>query len=297
MHLGVNSELGVYSCWRNPAQHRGRTLHKLIMLLRKCSYAEARTILGQQPLWLKEDQFNAFADNPSEWFTKQKEEPNKLELSQEMRSFGSSYTSEQLFVSYLVNRGFYKSTILQFTQQYRLRWAVSGKFKNRIIIPNWLEDNLVNWTGRSIEAKQNVRYLTLSEGNGAIINIKKIIFNWDQLIKQPGHLVVVCEGPFDALKLDWFGRARGLRATCLFGQMATMEQVAYIAALTDLYHGVIVMLDNTAAELAESLCDQLHWLPVRYYPLPDGVKDPGELSFRAVCQLNKELTTFMETVL
>jgi hypothetical protein len=294
-HLGVNSELGVYSCWRNPIKHRGRTLHKLIMKLLRCSYADARTILGQQPLWLKEGQFELFAEDPTSLFVDKHENAAVEELTfpEEFRTFESKFSSEERFVNYLVDRGFYRGRLRHLYNRYNLRWAVSGRYKNRIIIPNTLDGHLVNWTSRSIEKNQTVRYLTLSDEQGALVNIKKMIFNWDSLVESPSSLVVVCEGPVDALKIDFYGHFNGLRATCLFSQLPTKEQLAYIAALSDLYDGVVVMLDDTAQDLAESLVDQLSWLPIRCHPLPLGVHDPGELTDKQVYELGKQLNTFM----
>lgn len=293
-HLGVNSELGVYSCWRNPTKHRGRTLHKLIMKLLRCSYADARTILGQQPLWLKEGQFELFAEDPNSLFLETTDTVvEDLTLPEEFRTFEAKYSSEERFVDYLVGRGFCRGRLKHLYKQYDLHWAISGRFKNRIIIPNQLEGRLVNWTSRSIDKNQTVRYLTLSAEQGALVNIKKMIFNWDSLIESPSSLVVVCEGPLDALKLDFYGRRNGLRATCLFGQLPTKEQLAYIASLSDLYDAIVVMLDDTAQDLSGSIVDQLNWLPVRYHPLPSGVHDPGELTDRQVCELSKQLHEFM----
>lgn len=295
-HLGVNSALGVYSCWRNPTKHRGRTLHKLIMKLLQCSYADARNILGQQPLWLKEGQFEKLSKEPSRLFDQEESSINdqhELTFLKEFRPFGSKFSSEEKFLDYLVGRGFQRGRLAHFCKRYQLCWAVAGYYRNRVIIPNYLEGRLVNWTSRSIQSQQTVRYLTLSQSQGALVNIKHMLFNWDQLVKDPKSLVVVCEGPMDALKLDYYGYWKGIRATCLFSQMATQEQLAYIAALTDLYDGVVVMLDDTAQELAESLVSQLSWLPVRYHALPKGVHDPGELTERQVLALGQQLFAFM----
>ncbi len=287
-HLGVDSERQVYSCWRNPRKHRGRTLHRLIMKLLHCSYQHVCELLGQQPIWLKEGQFEQLADDPTQFFMTQKSiESTELEMLEEFRAFGTTRQAEKPFTQYLLGRGFKDKTLLQFTQTYQLHWAVSGRYKQRVIIPLCQDQKLVGWTSRSIHPKTPTRYLTLSEDEGALLNVKKMIFNWDSLIDDPQDLIVVCEGPFDALKMDYFGKPYGIRATCLFSQMATMEQVAYIAALTDLYQKVIILLDSTATALAESLCDQLPMLPVEAKTLPNGFDDPGELTMAQVWKLSK----------
>lgn len=287
-HLGVDSERQVYSCWRNPRKHRGRTLHRLIMKLLRCSYQQACELLGQQPLWLKEGQFEQLADDPTQFFIQHKEQQSELMLLDEFHQFGTTRHAEIQFIDYLLGRGFKEKHLPTLTKNYRLHWTVSGRYRQRVIIPLYQDARLVGWTSRSIHPKTPTRYLTLSEDEGALLNVKKMIFNWDSLINEPQDLVVVCEGPFDALKVDYFGKAYGLRATCLFSQMATMEQVAYIAALTDLYQKVIIMLDDTATLLAESLCDQLPMLPVEAKALPSGFHDPGELTSAQVWKLSKQ---------
>jgi hypothetical protein len=288
MHLGIDSQKGVYSCWRNPRQHRGRTLHKLIMKLIRCSYYEACELLGQQSIWLKEGSFELLADDPNNFFKESSSDKNELMFPEEFRSFGTTLQAEQRFIGYLQQRGFSTKQITALVQHFHLKWAIAGRYKQRIIIPLQFQQRWVGWTSRSIHSKESIRYLTLSDAEGALINIKKMIFNWDQLIEQPAEIVVVCEGPFDAMTLDLHGQRLGIRATCLFNQMATMEQLAYIAALTDLYQYVLILLDDTATMYAESIKDQLPGYPLEVMQLPTGIHDPGELTMSQVWTLSKQ---------
>lgn len=287
MHMGIDSHKGVYSCWRNPRQHRGRTLHKLIMKLIRCSYYQACEILGQQSIWLKEGSFELLADAPQDFFKTEKTVDHELTLPEEFRNFGTTLQAERRFVEYLQQRGFSTKQTPQLIQAFDLKWAIAGRYKQRIIIPLQFQQRYVGWTSRAIHSKESVRYLTLSDADGALMNIKKMIFNWDTLINDPKELVVVCEGPFDAMTLDFYGQRYGIRATCLFNQMATMEQVAYIAALTDLYQYVLILLDDTATVFAESLKDQLPGLPLEVVQLPKDVHDPGELTMAQVWKLSR----------
>lgn len=284
-HLGVDSQRQVYSCWRNPRRHRGRTLHRLIMALLRCSYPRAREILGEQPLWLQSEQFELLANNPDKFFSEKTPESDTLKFPKEFQMFQGTRHAEHMFKNYLSQRNFRE--VDQLTEKYALRWVLSGQYQKRIIIPFYQNFRLVGWTARSIYSKTSTRYLTLAEHEGALINVKKMVFNWDQLITQPTDVVVVCEGPFDAMKVDFYGQPLGVRATCLFSQTATMEQVAYVAALADLYQKIIILLDDTATLLAESLADQLPGLPVEVKTLPVGIHDPGELSMGKLWSLSR----------
>lgn len=288
MHCGVNSVQGVFSCWRNPRKHKGRTLHRLIMALLRCSYFDACELLGQEIIWLKEGSFEQLSDDPHAFFEKSNEAITSFEFPDEFRTFQFKHHAEKPFVEYLAGRGFPMGSIPRLTAQYGLKWAIAGRYKHRVIIPIGLNQQWVSWTGRSIHSSTPTRYLTLSESEGAKVNIKKMIFNWDTLINEPATFVVVCEGPFDAIAVDFYGQRYGVRSTCLFSQMATMEQLAYIASLTDLYQAVIILLDDTATMLAESLKDQLPGLPVWVKTLPDGFHDPGELSHAQVWKLQQQ---------
>jgi hypothetical protein len=196
--------------------------------------------------------------------------------------------AEQRFIQYLQQRGFSSKQVIKLVNQYQLKWAISGRYKQRVIVPLFQYQQCVGWTSRAIHSKESIRYLTLSDAEGALVNIKKMIFNWDQLIEDPTDIVVVCEGPFDAMTLDLYGYKYGVRATCLFNQMATMEQIAFIAALTDLYQHVLILLDDTALVFAESVKDQLPGYPLDVVQLPKGVHDPGELTMAQVWTLSKQ---------
>lgn len=286
-HLGVTNELQAFSCWRNPT-HRGRTLHRLIMKLLRCSYDKAREILGQQPLWLKEGRFEELFD-AEDLFAVRVKPVDVLTVPTEFRQFAGQYQAEQRFKQYLADRGFHGNYLNKVLTQYGMYWAISGPFKQRVILTNERDGELLNWTGRSIQPHQSIRYLSLSEEDGAVVGIKQVLWNFDQLVAEPQTLCLVHEGPFDALKVDVLGQRFGLRATCVFGQSATLEQLGYLTALTDLYDQVVVMFDRDSEDRAEAVASQLCWLPVTAVSIPDGIKDPGEMTLKQVKSLAQQL--------
>ena len=166
------------------------------------------------------------------------------------------------FKAYLIHRGF--SDISRLSLVYNLRCANIGTYKDRVIIPIYSTSNsLIGWTSRAI-GPAKLRYLTSGPA------VKRTIYNLPRLTGGP--LLAVTEGPFDALKLDYYG----LPATATFGTSFVPEQAALIAEVSKRYNKTVILYDKDALGQAWSLAD---WIPGAIVGgLPDGVKDPGELS-------------------
>lgn len=278
-HCGVDLDRSMFSCWRN-SSHRGKKLHRLIMKMLRCSYVRAQEILGL-PVWTTPPSlFKAFDGDFEALFETESEVKVELTFPKEFQSLGTGWKSEQPFVDYLVGRDFSKSDIKKLGQQYQLKWAVRGDFRNRLIFPNYCDDALVNWSARSI-VNNPVKYRALSENEGAVVSIKKSVYQWDSLIAEPERVAVVVEGPIDALKLDYFGRKFGFRATCLFGKQPSFEQQSFIISLADVYDVVLLWLDDDAQDMAEQLVSRCEGLADLIIATVDvGIHDAGELTWR-----------------
>ncbi len=253
-HCGVDSDRGVFSCWRNPT-HRGKKLHRLIMKLMKCSFANAQQILGL-PVWTTPPSiFKQFDDDFEKLFEDDHVNKDPLFFPKEFKPFNTGFHHEKSFANYLISRSFVKNHITKLATDYSLLWAASGDFKQRIIFPNYYDGVLINWTSRSI-VPNPVRYRALSEDEGALVSVKQSIYQWDELIKNPTRCAVVTEGPLDALKVDFYGQKYGFRGTCLFGKQSTMEQQSLLIALSEVYDIVLLWLDADAQSAADSLVSQ-----------------------------------------
>lgn len=286
-HLGIDLDRLQFSCWRNRRQHRGRTLHKLIMLLLKCSYPEACKLLGQELIWLEDGVFESLDFT----YTTVQATASTLEFTPEIIPLDFSEYKANRFGDYLVShRGFDSSNLSRLSKKYRLHYALSGRFKDRIVVPNYAQNRLINWTGRSIYPTASLRYLTLDATLGALVSIKNCLFNESSLFRQGGRILLIHEGPFDAVKTDFYGAAYGVRATCLFNQTATVEQLGGLGQLGNMFDKLVVMLDR-GEDLAQAhLLSQLSWLPsdwIMEYPCP--CKDPGELTSAQVTALCNHL--------
>jgi hypothetical protein len=90
------------------------------------------------------------------------------------------------------------------------------------------------------------------------------------------------EGPFDALKLDFYGRSHGLRAVALSTNSVSEQQANLLAAADDQFARKLVMMDNASSMgIADSmrLRQELAFLTnVKITKVPYGKKDAGDLT-------------------
>jgi hypothetical protein len=177
------------------------------------------------------------------------------------------------FVDYLGERGFRSMDVLGL---YGLRYCTFGPWRDRIIFPVYRKGKLAAWTGRSIQPNAGLRYKT--EGN-----IGDHLLWQDQLRKQTkAHTIVLCEGPFDALKVRYLGRGLGITATCWFTAMPNRTQTDLLYELLGAFPRRFLILDRGAEAKAIKLTYELRSLSVRRLVLPLAYKDPGELDKQAL---------------
>lgn len=77
-------------------------------------------------------------------------------------------------------------------------WSPGSKkddFRNRLIIPHYLGDKIIGWSGRlAIESKRSVKYISQTN--------KDILFNTNILYKKSRKYVFIVEGEFDAISIS-----------------------------------------------------------------------------------------------
>jgi hypothetical protein len=208
-HLGINLTTGYWGCHRD-ASHRGKSSRTLLKAILSCTSQQARTIVRQYSHADPDDLDSALSTLLSHeqvegglqtLIRQQKQEPEFSSFNQ-IKVRGIT----RKFYDYLGQRGY--DSPHEIIQHYDLRCALTGRYKDRIIIPVKLNGELLGWTSRAIGHPKNApRYLASNE------DVKTTVLNYDEL-KDGGHRLFIVEGPFDAIKLDNFGRYRGVRATC-----------------------------------------------------------------------------------
>ena len=265
-HLGVNPS-GYFSCWRD-ATHKGNTPHKLIAKLLGVSAARAR-LVTQTYAGATAAEFNA----PQA--IKTALQPG---LSLEQFSLIRRDSVSHKFWVYLEQRGF--DDVDSLVSKYQLRACLTGRYSGRLIIPVYDIDNtLVGFQARAITNPVDApRYL--SEGN-----IKDTLFNLNNL--QGGHVVYVTEGPFDCLKMDFYGAP----STCTFGVVPKPQQLNLLRSLRRKYQRMVLLLDNDSPAVQAGFYFSDCIPNVEFGNLPAGTKDPGSLSNQQVQEMLNETQT------
>jgi hypothetical protein len=286
MHLGINLDDGAFSCWRDH-EHRGRNTARLVSVLLRCSIAQARSELGLGVL--DDDEYvraiKFLVDNP-EIDTRSVGGVSFLSFESSFRTIDRQGLRSR-FWSYLEDRGFSDSDIEYLCSHYNLHCTLSGDFKNRIIIPVYLDDQLVTWTSRSIDSRSELRYKDLAIEK-SIRHCKFCLLDYDY-IKEGGEILFVVEGPFDAMNLA-VNLPDAHKVTCLFTKQMTEEQSMLLVSILDLYSKVVILFDADAwVQGINLIATHFPTKNGEVVSLPAGVKDPGELSFSQVQSLLKEI--------
>lgn len=291
-HMGIAVDGRGWHCWR-VAEHSGIKPMRLIAALVGCSYAEAAKIAGEDTPGAMPslddrtfgDAIAAMVDGPRV--------PNKardpLIMPSGIRPLGGR---PDMFWLYLKNRGYSSQDIPELARRYRLSCAFAGPFRYRIIFPVEHPEGLVTWTGRSI-SNSAFRYRALSADATkadadqlpqALYSIEHTLWQLKYLTECDMRTLVICEGPFDAMRVDFYGRKYGIAASCLFGKRISDQQAVLLSDLKRFKRRVLLM-DPDASIDAWKAVERLALLKFQLKRVPDGVEDPGTLSDAQVAML------------
>lgn len=277
-HMGLNLDTGFWACWRN-ASHRGKSPLRLIMALAHVPYWKAREIAGLSQDYVDPEGFDAVAARllGHSGILVNEPLPRKQFLAVG-KEFEPATTSTRHMRYLEVTRGF-GEWAADASYFYDLMMARSGDWRDRIIIPYYLDGALVTWTARAI-AKATVRYKDLSIDE-SLVPPKQTLFNHDVIIGG-GMALVVVEGPVDAIKLDLFGRGAGVRAVALSTNSMTEEQLYLISDAEGQFRRIIFMLDNASTlgivDTMRMRARVSHIKNSATAPVPFRRKDAGELT-------------------
>lgn len=271
-HLGINLTIARWGCHRNQT-HRGKDPLRLVRTLLGCSTGQAKLVIKQYDAADPETLGDALAVLLGE-NTPEKAITTDWELEWQREEFRRIDRAGLVgkFWRYLHHRGFNDPERL--AKRYGLRCALIGRWQNRVVVPITQGGLLVGWTARAIVNPQNApRYLSTGEA------IKKVVWNSDEL-ESGGEVLFVTEGPFDALKIDFYAEEFGVRATCVFGTSIILDQYAMLKRLSRKFKQTVLLLDPDAVESSFISSD---YLPnATFGTLPDGVDDPGDLTHKQV---------------
>jgi len=279
-HMGVSLINGEYACWRD-TRHRGKNFLKLLQEVLDCSLDEAKRQLG-----LKTLEPNEFDSILSRLYEEEKFTPRKLGGVKSL-AFDKSFREIKEkgitapFWEYLIRRGF--DNIDKLLRLYEIKCCLLNDWRYRLIFPIRYKGDLVSWVGRSISPTATLKYLDLAVDK-SVRHPKFCIWNYDELLNG-GHALYVTEGIFDAIKLDFYFPA-GFKATCLFTKTIRDEQKTLLQDLSKEFDHIILLLDADAQTQAWTIAGELSYLRnVIIGRLPDGLKDPGDMTKEQVTQL------------
>lgn len=299
-HLGIHTKRGKgwrgYGCWRDQ-RHRGRDPRRLVAGVLGISLARAGELLGSDA------EAPGLSSMPISERVKAMKNFNKgvpshtLDFTPEMKQIEDKGQGD-MFLRYLMSRGFTRNEAVECCFRYKLRYAMTGAYKYRLIIPVYDDNELVTWTGRSIVTHEQIRYKSLSkdpekaqveEMPRALGSITDYIWNEGSLLTKHGRGLIVCEGPLDAIKVDFFcQQTLGVHATCLFGKALYPLQVATLHEIAPYYMKKFLLLDRDTGTERHKMIQKIYHQGYRLLDLPKGkFKDPGEMPKR-------ELIDFIE---
>jgi hypothetical protein len=201
------------------------------------------------------------------------------------------------YIKYMYSRGYKRKDISLLHKRYNLRYANSGFFKYRVILPVYIDHKLVTWTGRTIDKGSDLRYSTLTTkpekakqlGTSlAKLPISDCLGFFDHLMKHPKKTLFITEGPFDALWLDYHFQTLDCRATCLFGLTMSENKKWLFDRLADKFEEFVFLLDQNELSKSMRMAQELSVYDPKVITLPDGVEDPAVLTIKQIKELGKK---------
>jgi hypothetical protein len=295
MGLSLNLDTPVWGCWRS-GEHRGKNPVRLVAKLLGIHWRQALTIVEMQNN--NPDEFEAAVEKLKGTAEEPvfPTNPKRLFFPKEFRPFDGVWPRhEGRFVKYLRDRGFseHPRDAHLVIHYYGLRYCITGSYTNRIIAPVYHGGQLVTWTARAI-TRAEIRYLTL-EREKEVRDIKDCLFMRRTILHtaETEKVLVIVEGPFDMMKVDFYGKKKGVVCAALCGLSITDEQMVLISKISKRFKRVVLLLDETAGVESAIMVSQLKELAggeIIQGVLPDGVDDPGDLSASQVYQLSERWT-------
>lgn len=288
MHMNVSLHGKGYACWRE-AEHRGRNEAYLVHALLGIPLREARKIVYGENEYIPPDE--DFATEIERLLnTAPIQRHTSLKIPDDWRPLYSDINSpaRRIVFNYLVSRDYPKHDAEALAQRYELHYALHEPWARRVIFPIRDErGDLVNFTGRAIYKGARIRYKTLA-GEEAVKRMSECLLDYNRLIRTQGNVLIVCEGPFDALRINWIGEPFGIHATCVFTQNVSNVQAFKLQNLRRNFQRAGVLFDRGAEMQAVRAQFQLDF---ERFDLPEypNVKDPGDLSGGQVLALCRSL--------
>lgn len=150
----------------------------------------------------------------------------------------------------------------------------SGRMSWRIVIPISRRGEIVSWTSRAI-GDRNLRRYSAAKPEEELISGRDVLFGRDYV----RHATIVCEGPFDAMRIG-----PGATATC--GTAFSQQQIAALAAIPK--RAICFDAELNAQRRANDLARELEVFDGQTYVVElETGKDAGSASIKEIKKLRK----------
>lgn len=252
-HLGIRLSDLTVNCWKCGRKN----VIKLVKELLSCSYKEAKEIFKRlettNSVRIIEETENIRLANTE----------NFVKIPQD-----ASRVFPKLHRDYLKQRRF---DYRQLIRKYKIKAVYnSGKYAFRIIIPIFLNGQLVSFSSRDVTGYAKIRYLHASASECAI-RPKDLIYGFDTI--DIGGSAILVEGIFDAWRL-------GKGAICSFGTQLSGKQFVEISKLE--LKNLFIFFDQDRGGLHSAKILSKHIAPlartVEVITIPKFKGDPANLT-------------------
>jgi hypothetical protein len=204
--------------------------------------------------------------------------PRRLALPRGVRPLDASPRAGP-FWAYLQQRGLRPSEARWVAEHFDLHYATTGPWAWRLVFPvRDRRGELLTWTARAVGASTDLRYKQPKKDE-VLREAPRTLLGLDRLWSAPNpRVLVVVEGPMDAVRISVSGAPLGVWGTCLFGLAVSDEQCVLLEELSDHFPRLALLLDPGAEAMRLRVVRRLMPLPVALPSLPPDVADPGELT-------------------
>jgi len=264
--MGISLSNKGWGCWKNK-QHRGRSPTRLVARLLRITELQAATILNRR-FGTSLEANTTLLDRARAIFYPEETKQPVIEpptFPSEIKPIlPTKRATCRPFTNYLLSRGYDESDIWAVCGKYSLRYALSGPFAYRIVIPVYDGFTLATWTGRAINSEESLRYWTLTS---------------DPLKAEAWNLPPATKPITDCLFNEpALLEAEESHATCLFGKVLYDEQLDKLVELSKLYDNAVLLLDSDTELDSFIMIDRLKRYGFSAMKIPRRFKDPGEMT-------------------
>lgn len=298
MHMGIRLSDGAWACWRNKG-HRGRSFVRLVAAVLGISLSRAEHLVGRETNF-EVDEFDSVRSRVLALWSGESYAKEEGTVDVPLPEGAVAINREadartcDIAASFLGDKRGFGPAWMEMAEDYELALGTIGEWVSRLLIPYHYGGRRVGYTGRFIGSatpasqwSSRPRYKALSKDETAYPTSRVVYRPPDSFYS--GYVLIVTEGPLDALKVDFFAKTHGVRATCLFGLSYSEHQIYDLLHLAESFDDVWVCLDRGAETNAYLLAEELLVVAPGILWLPEHADDPGDLNANEIDHLARRL--------